>query len=81
MSEAFDVEAKAEQEEVKHSVSRVTPKLPYEMNHDELLKRKKEVKKRLRRAVQNYEFYYYNEMKEELDAINEQLEQSKGVLA
>jgi hypothetical protein len=59
--------------EVKRNVDRVTPKMPYEMTVQEILTRIEQVKIRGKRAVSNYEFYYYNELKEEIADLRKEL--------
>ncbi|PTY92943.1 hypothetical protein [Heyndrickxia sporothermodurans] len=54
-------------------LDRKLPKLPYQMTKDEILERMKQVNKRMARAVQNYEFYYYEELKSEMQDLKKEL--------
>lgn len=46
-------------------------KLPWEMEDWEIVKRKKELREKMQRAADNYEFYYFNELKTEYESLVE----------
>ena len=52
---------------------RITPKTVLEMSKEELHSRLGYLKKRMKQASKNFEFYYYEELKSEVEAINKQL--------
>jgi hypothetical protein len=64
--------------EVKRNVDRIIPKMPYEMSVQEILTRIEQIKIRGKRAVSNYEFYYYNELISELADLRKELKRRRG---
>lgn len=64
------------QEQNNSASTRVAPfKTPFEMNENEIIERQKHIKKRMSRAVRNYEFYYYEELKKDYADLQKRLDE------